>query len=136
MLDVEDEVGTASTVTIPKSTAGNIPNASDTEDGLMVSADFVKLTGVEAGAEANVGEAFSAAEAAKLTGIADGATDDAVANMVAAAVAAHGAASDPHAITFADLPGQIADSQIPASHHAGCRTNSRCHPWPAGADGC
>ena len=47
VLEVEDEVGTSSTVTIPKSAAGNIPDASDTEDGLMVSADKVKLDGIE-----------------------------------------------------------------------------------------
>lgn len=39
----------------------------------MLDAEKTKLTGVEVGAEANVGEEFSAAEQTKLTGIAAGA---------------------------------------------------------------
>ena len=59
-LTVENETQQSSAVTIPKNAAGSIPDASDTEDGLMVSADKVKLDGIPDDAEANVNANWAA----------------------------------------------------------------------------
>ena len=61
-LTVENETQQSSAVTIPKNAAGSIPDASDTEDGLMVSADKVKLDGIPDDAEANVNANWAASK--------------------------------------------------------------------------
>jgi len=53
------------------------PVFSASEAANFVSGDAAKLAGIEAGAEVNVGEEFSAAEQTKLAGIAEGATANA-----------------------------------------------------------
>ena len=91
-ISLVDEVGAASNIVIPKMPAGNIPVATQDDNGLMSSEDKTKLDGIlGSGTIGEDGQARGAAESAQVA-----------AGQAQAEIDGHEAAGNPHAESVGD----------------------------------